>query len=95
MCRNLIASAQVQSQDGIDSKNLLRMGLELNKYIGPNFEYPGYVLCQIYLQMSINHKEILQLLDNFANWPQNMWWDGDKNTIRNLRKDCEVRILFI
>ena len=96
--RNLVTSAQVQEHEyagsHIISSSLLRTSLELTKFIGGNFEYPGFALCQIYLQLSINQREVIKELDNYENWPANMWVVGDhvqlKNQIRGLRRICLV-----
>ena len=78
----------------ITASSLLRTALELTKFIGGDFEYPGFALCKIYLQLSINHREIIRELDNYENWPANMWFVGDtdhlKNQIRGLRRLCMV-----
>ena len=52
--------------------SLIRTSLELTKLIGGQFEYPGFALCQIYLQLNINAREVMQMLENYENWPQNM-----------------------
>ena len=93
-----VTSAQIQEQETlqtpIKSFPLLRSALELTKLIGGDFEYPGFPLCQIYLQLSINHREIIQELDNHENWPVNLWFAGDndhlKNQVRGLRRLCHV-----
>ena len=54
----------------------------------------GFALCQIYLQLSINHKEVMMELNNYENWPVNMWAGGNmeqlKNQIRGLKRICMV-----
>ena len=91
-----VTSAQIQEQETLQTSTfpLLRSALELTKHIGGDFEYPGFPLCQIYLQLSINHREIIQELDNHENWPVNLWFAGDndhlKNQVRGLRRLCHV-----
>jgi len=95
MVRNLVTCAQAQEHDmgnHMISSSLLRTSLELTKFIGGDFEYPGFALCQIYLQLSINHKEIMKELNNYENWPVNMWvghhTEQLKNQIRGMKRLC-------
>ena len=96
MVRNLVTSAQIQEQEIMSrgTFTLLRSALELTKLIGGVNENPGFALCQIYLQLSINHREIIKELDNYENWPLNLWFGGDmehlKNQVRGLRRMCIV-----
>ena len=94
----MVTSAQVQEHEYAGShfvsSSLLKTSLELTKVIGGDFEYPGFALCQFYLQMQINHREIMSELDNYENWPANMWAIGNheqlKNQIRGLKRYCMV-----
>jgi hypothetical protein len=76
--------------------SLLRAAMELQKIIGADFEHPGFGLVQLYLQQNINHREIKEELDNYENWPLNMWIIENnqhlKQQVRNLRKLCIVSI---
>jgi len=98
MVRNLVTSAQIQEQEIMSrgTFTLLRSALELTKLIGGVNENPGFALCQIYLQLSINHREIIKELDNYENWPLNLWFGGDmehlKNQVRGLRRMCISQI---
>jgi hypothetical protein len=48
------------------------------------------------IQMNINHREILQELNNWSNWPQNLWLAGDNEhlqvQIESLKRLCLVRV---
>lgn len=96
MVRNLVTSAQIQDHEfmgpQITWNSLLRTTLELTQVIGEDFEYPGFALCQIYLQLTINHREIIRELDNYENWPLNMVGGNEhlRNSIRGLRRLCMV-----
>ena len=74
MVRNLMTCAQILEHESMNPQlspnSLIRKALELTKLIGGQFEYPGFLLCQIYLQLSINSREVMQELDNYENWPQ-------------------------
>ena len=74
MVRNLTTCAQILEHESmnpqISPNSLIRKALELTKLIGGQWEYPGFLICQIYLQLSINSREVMQELDNYENWPQ-------------------------
>ena len=48
----------------------------------------------MYLQMNINHREIMAELDNHQSWPANIWMAENQqmlmNQIRGLRRICMV-----
>ena len=48
------------------------------------------------IQMNINHKEILQELNNWPNWPQNLWLAGEnehlQTQIESLKRLCMVGV---
>ena len=96
MVRNMIAIGQMMENDFSDSQSysLLRAAMELQKIIGAEFEHPGFGLVQLYLQQNINHREVKEELDNYENWPLNMWIIENnqhlKQQVRNLRKLCMV-----
>ena len=93
MVRNMIAIGQMmENVSDSQSYSLLRAALELQKIIGAEFEHPGFGLVQLYLQQNINHREVKEELDNYENWPLNMWIIENnqhlKQQVRNLRKLC-------
>ena len=95
MVRNMIAIGQMmESVSDSQSYSLLRAALELQRVIGAEFEHPGFGLVQLYLQQNVNHREVNQELDNYENWPSNMWIVENhhhlKQQVKNLRKLCIV-----
>ena len=95
MVRNMLAVGQMHEHaSDSESYSLLRAALELQELIGADFEYPGFGLVQLYLQQNVNHREVLKELDNFENWPQNLWIVADnqhlKQQVKNLRRLCMV-----
>ena len=93
MVRNMLAIGQmVENVSDSQSYSLLRAALELQKLIGADFEHPGFGLVQLYLQQNINHREVHEELDNYENWPLNMWIIENnqhlKQQVKNLRRLC-------
>ena len=98
MVRNLVTCAQILEHESmsphISPNSLIRTALELTKLIGGQWEYPGFALCQIYLQLNINSREVMQELNNYENWPQMPQIAGAgnsehfRNQIRGLKRLC-------
>ncbi len=46
--------------------------------------------------MNLNHREILKELNNWTNWPQNLWLAGDNDHLQrqmeSLRRLCLVSL---
>ena len=93
MVRNMLAIGQmIENVSDSQPYSLLRAALELQKLIGAEFEHPGFGLVQLYLQQNVNHREVNTELDNYENWPSNMWILQNqphlKQHAKNLRKLC-------
>ena len=90
----LAVGQMIENVSDTQTYSLLRAALELQKLIGAEFEHPGFGLVQLYLQQNINHREVYQELDDYENWPLNMWIIENnqhlKQQVRNLRKLCMV-----
>ena len=95
----LAVGQMIENVSDTQTYSLLRAALELQKLIGAEFEHPGFGLVQLYLQQNINHREVYQELDDYENWPLNMWIIENnqhlKQQVRNLRKLCMVSSFLI